>query len=139
MKAESLDSSAWIEIAHNGAHAASFLERLGDLSTVIVSTITLYEVWKYSALYGDEQRANQILEFMRQCQVVPPHHDIAIHAARLSIRYKIAMADSLIYATALAHQATLWTQDVDFKGLPHVHYIPKSKSAGVSPSRRKKG
>ena len=138
MSAASLDSSAWIEIAHNGVHAAPFLELLGDPATVIVSTITLYEVWKYSALHGDEARANQILEFMQQGIVVPPHPDIAIHAARLSIRYKIAMADSLIYATALAHKATLWTQDDDFKGLPHVRYIPQSRSAGrPAPTHRK--
>lgn len=134
MKAGSLDSSAWIEIAHNGANAAAFLELLDDPATVIVSTITLYEVWKYSALHGDEARANQILEFMQQGVVVPPDSEIAIHAARLSIRHKIAMADSLIYATALAHKATLWTQDDDFKGLPRVRLIPKSRSVGGPPA-----
>ena len=37
------------------------------------------------------------------------------------------MADSLIYATSLAHNAVLWTQDDDFKNLPHVKYYPKKK------------
>ena len=35
------------------------------------------------------------------------------------------MADSIIYATAKCFNATVWTQDVDFKGLPNVEYIPK--------------
>jgi predicted nucleic acid-binding protein len=35
------------------------------------------------------------------------------------------MADSLIYATTLAHNAILWTQDIDFNGLPNVQYFPK--------------
>jgi len=38
------------------------------------------------------------------------------------------MADAIIYATALEHQATLWTQDDDFAGLSHVRYYPKKKS-----------
>jgi predicted nucleic acid-binding protein len=130
MSANSLDSSAWIEIAHNGPNAAAFLHPLADPAAVIVSTITLFEVWKYSALHGDETRANQILEFMQQGIIVPPDPDIAIHAARLSIRHKIAMADSFIYATARAHNATLWTQDDDFKDLPHVRHLPKVKERG---------
>ena len=128
MKAASLDSSAWIEIAHHGANAAAFLKALADPACVIVSTITLYEVWKYSAVHGDESRANQILEFMQQGVVVPPNPDIAIQAARLSIRHKLAMADSLIYASALAHNATLWTQDDDFKTLPHVRHLAKARN-----------
>ncbi len=127
MKTACLDSSAWIEIAHNGANAAAFLESLANPSAVVVSTISLFEVWKYSALHGDETRAQQIAEFMQQGIVVAPDPDIAIQAARLGIRYKIAMADSLIYATALAHKAILWTQDDDFKDLPMVRYYPKNK------------
>ncbi|KAB2638460.1 MAG: type II toxin-antitoxin system VapC family toxin [Verrucomicrobia bacterium] len=128
MKAASLDSSAWIEIAHHGANAAAFLRVLTDPASIIVSTIALYEVWKYSSVHGDENRANQLFEFMQQCIVVPPESHLAIQAARLSIRHKLAMADSLIYATALAHNAILWTQDDDFKTLPHVRHFPKARS-----------
>jgi predicted nucleic acid-binding protein len=35
------------------------------------------------------------------------------------------MADSIILATARAHQATLWTQDAHFKEIPGVRYIEK--------------
>jgi predicted nucleic acid-binding protein len=125
MKAECLDSSAWLEIAHNGANASVFLALLAHPEAIIVSTITLYEVWKYSALHADESRADQIIEFMRQGRVIPPDPEIALAGARLSIRHKISMADSLIYATALVHHATLWSQDADFKDLPNVRYFPK--------------
>ena len=134
MNAASLDSSAWIEITHNGPNAAAFLEPLAEPASLIVSAITLYEVWKYATLHGDELRANKILEFMQQGVVIPPDSGIAIHAARLSITHKFAMADSLIYATAIAHNATLWTQDDDFKDLPHVRYFPKSRCVGVPPA-----
>jgi predicted nucleic acid-binding protein len=129
MKPVCLDSSAWIEIAHNGANAKVFLKALGDMSEVIVSTITLYEVWKYTAVNADESRALQIMDVLQQGTIVSPDADISLRAAQLSIRYKTAMADSLIYATSLAHQATLWTQDNDFKGLPKVKYFPKAGKA----------
>jgi predicted nucleic acid-binding protein len=35
------------------------------------------------------------------------------------------MADSIIYATAKKYNATLWTQDSDFKDLKNVRYIEK--------------
>lgn len=41
----------------------------------------------------------------------------------------VAIKDSLT-VPALAHQATLWTQDDDFKDLPHVRYFPKIKVRG---------
>lgn len=128
MKPVCLDSSAWIEIAHNGPHAHTFLTAAGKMSHVIVSTIILYEVWKYTAMNADEARARQLMDFLQQGIVIAPDSEISIAAADLSIRRKTAMADSLIYATALAHKATLWTQDDDFEGLPYVKYFPKMKS-----------
>ena len=123
-----LDSSAWIEIFHNGANAKAFLKALGDPSCVIVSTISLYEVWKYTAQHADEHRAQRLIEAMQQGVVVDVDPALASHAAALSLQYKIAMADGLIYATALSHNATLWTQDADFQHLPHVKYVPKRKA-----------
>ena len=40
----------------------------------------------------------------------------------LSIETKLALADSIILATAHAHDAELWTQDSDFEGLEGVRY-----------------
>jgi predicted nucleic acid-binding protein len=35
------------------------------------------------------------------------------------------MADALVYATALMHEATLITSDADFASLPGVTFLPK--------------
>lgn len=51
--------------------------------------------------------------------------DIALNAALLSRAHKLAMADSVILATARAFDAELWTQDVHFANLAGVHYIEK--------------
>ena len=49
----------------------------------------------------------------------------AIEAARLSFQLKLAMADSIILATARTHKAILWTQDAHFKDIEGVRYIEK--------------
>jgi len=38
---------------------------------------------------------------------------------------KLPLADSVILATARMHNATIWTQDEDFKGLEGVRYVSK--------------
>ena len=128
MKKNCLDSSGWIEVFHNASNAREFLKALGDFSSVIVSTISLYEVWKYTLLNADASRAQKIRQVMQQGIVVPVEAEIAIQAADLSLKRKIPMADSLIYTTAVLHNAILWTQDDHFNGLPHVRYFPKIKS-----------
>ena len=50
---------------------------------------------------------------------------IALSAADLSARYKLAMADAIVYATALAVGGKLLTSDAHFKGLPEVVYWQK--------------
>ena len=47
---------------------------------------------------------------------------IALDAADLSLQEKLSLADAVILATARAHGATVWTQDVHFEGLTGVRY-----------------
>jgi len=54
--------------------------------------------------------------------------NLALSAARISDRYKLAMADSLIYAVGQRFSATIWTQDKDFRKLPRVKYIKKNET-----------
>jgi predicted nucleic acid-binding protein len=51
--------------------------------------------------------------------------EIALMGALLSLEHKLPLADSIILATARAHQATLWTQDEHFTGIPGVEYVKK--------------
>ncbi len=57
--------------------------------------------------------------------IVDLNQQIALLAADLSREHRLAMADSIIYATARAYNATFWTQDAHFNGLPGVKYIQK--------------
>lgn len=50
-----------------------------------------------------------------------------LSAAQLSADGGLPMADSILYATALAHGASLWTQDVDFGGLEGVRCFARAR------------
>ena len=56
---------------------------------------------------------------------VDPDATLSFEAAQLGVALKLALADSVILATARRHDATLWTQDNDFDGLPNVKYRKK--------------
>jgi predicted nucleic acid-binding protein len=62
---------------------------------------------------------------MHQGSVVDLDAAIALDAAHLSVANKLPLADSIILATARHHDATLWTLDADFEGLPGVRYFAK--------------
>lgn len=127
MKAICLDTSGWLEIAVGGPSAKAIAKALLPTHPVLSSVISLYEISKYLTREAGETNAQELLAFIRNYPVIPVTEDLALHAAALSARHKLALADSLIYATALAHKATLWTQDDDFDGLPNVRFFPKIK------------
>lgn len=60
---------------------------------------------------------------MHRAQVVPLDESLAIEAADLSLAHGLAMADAIVYATALRQGATLVTSDADFDGLADVVLI----------------
>ena len=88
---------------------------------LVVPIITIYEVYKIALREFGVAHANQAVALMREGLVMEVNLNIALSAAAL----RLPLADSLIYATAHAHNATLWTQDQHFEGLPGVKYFPK--------------
>jgi predicted nucleic acid-binding protein len=65
---------------------------------------------------------------MQLGEVVDLDSKLAVFAARLGLQAKLPLADSIVLATARAHEATLWTQDDDFEGLDDVKYTAKKKA-----------
>jgi predicted nucleic acid-binding protein len=66
----------------------------------------------------DEERAVQAVSLLRRATIAPVDEPLALEAADLSLVHGLAMADSLVYATARRFGATLVTGDRDFDGLP---------------------
>jgi predicted nucleic acid-binding protein len=123
-----VDSSGWLEYFSDGPNADHFAEPLGNVSELLMPTIILYEVFKVVCRQRGEDSALQAVALMQQAQVVELSSSIALLAAKLSLEVKIPMADGIILATAQTNNATLWTQDNDFEGLPGVRYFPKTSS-----------
>jgi len=123
-----LDSSAWLECLDHGPNTVHFAPILLKLPDLIIPTIVITEVRKVALKQRPPEKAEEVTRSMLSGILVPIDESIAVSAADLFIQYKLPLADSLIYAVTLAHKATLWTQDDDFKGLPHVKYFPKKKS-----------
>ncbi len=62
---------------------------------------------------------------MQQGRVVDLESALALIAAKIGSDTKLALADSVVLATARQAEATLWTQDADFEGLPGVKFRAK--------------
>ncbi len=117
-----VDSSAWLEYFADGPIASFFAPSIEKTEELVVPTISLYEVFKKILQQRDEGDALQAIALMQQGQVVDLDASLALDAVRLSLDHKLPMADSIMLATARAFDAVLWTQDIDFKGLPKVRY-----------------
>lgn len=120
-----IDSSGWVEYFVNGPNARFFASSIEDRESLIVPTICIYEVLKRVLVEFGEDRALEIAGEMLSGTVVELDPNIAIHAAQISVQFRLAMADSIIFATARTYDATLWTQDEHFKDLEAVKFIKK--------------
>ena len=93
-----LDSSCWLEHFADSEQASLFSGVIDAADELVVPVITIYEVVKKLVREADDE---------------------------VAARNGLPLADSLIYATACAHGAELWTQDAHFDGLPGVRYFKK--------------
>jgi len=121
-----VDSSGWLEYFADGPNATAFAKPIEATRSLVVPTLSLFEVFKRIAQQRSEDEALRAIAVMEQGKVVDLDRATALEAARLSIQHGIAMADSVVLATAYRYRATLWTQDSDFDGLACARYFAKS-------------
>ena len=120
-----VDTSGWLEFFEGGENAKEFYIPIKQFEQLLVPTICIYEISKVILRESDEGHLLQALAAIQKGKIVALTPSIATAAAKISLRYQLPMADSIIYSTANQFDATVWTQDVDFKGLPNVQYMPK--------------
>jgi len=120
-----VDSSAWLEYFADGPNAAHFARAIETTRALIVPTLSLFEVFKRVTQQRGDDEALRVVAVMEQGKVVDLDRATALAAARLSLDHTIAMADSIMLATAQRHGAILWTQDADFEGLPGTRFFAK--------------
>lgn len=119
------DTCGWIEWLTDGALADNFAPFLTDSANLIVPTLVQFELYKRCLREKDEVSALDVIGLTEACQVRPLDTRIALSAADISARYKLAMADAVVYASALAVRGMLLTSNAHFESLPNVQYWVK--------------
>ena len=114
-----VDSSGWIEYLADRPLADRFAPYLEGREPLVVSAIQVYEVYKVIRRDLSEERAVEAVSALSRATIVAVDASLALEAADLALAHRLAMADSLVYATARRHGARLVTGDADFDGLPH--------------------
>ena len=120
-----VDSSGWLAYFADEPQAKHFHKPLNDPSTLVVPTITLYEVFKVALRETTENEALQAIAAMQKGNIVDLTSSLAISASKISLKHNLPMADSIILATANDFKAVIWTLDSDFKKIKGVKYFPK--------------
>jgi predicted nucleic acid-binding protein len=105
-----------------GANVAPVIENAGEL---MVPTITLYEVFKKLLVEKGEEYALDLVSYMQTGTVIELNSGLSLSAAHISRKYKLPMADSIIYATSLHYSAIIFSCDKHFKDIPGIRYFPK--------------
>jgi toxin FitB len=120
-----VDSSGWIEYFLSSAQGQLYSEPIENVAQLIVPSLCLFEVHKFLNSRTTPDLVAQCLDVMRRGRVLALTDARAIAASVASKTHKLAMADAVMYSAAIEHQATFWTQDVDYQGLPQVQYMAK--------------
>jgi predicted nucleic acid-binding protein len=120
-----VDSSGWLEYFADASNAGFFAAPIEDTARLIVPALSLVEVTQRILQQRDEPSALTALALMCQGQAVDLDPSLAFDAAQLGVELKLALAGSIMLATARRHGAMLWTQDADFEGFAGVKYRKK--------------
>ncbi|OPX99846.1 MAG: tRNA(fMet)-specific endonuclease VapC [Syntrophorhabdus sp. PtaB.Bin047] len=120
-----VDSCGWLEYYADGPNADFYAGAIEDTDNLIVPVICIYEVFKKILQQRGEAPALQAVALMHQGLVVDLSSPLALSAAKIGADMKLPLADSIILATARAHNATVWTQDAHFKDIEGVRYVEK--------------
>ena len=117
-----IDSCGWLEYFADGPNAGFFARPIEDVGNLVVPTLCILEVFKRMLQQLGERAALKAASTMEQGIVVDLDRSVAVSAAKISAQMKLSLADSVILATARAHDAVLWTQDAHFREIEGVRY-----------------
>ncbi|HEY4265428.1 MAG TPA: type II toxin-antitoxin system VapC family toxin [Micropepsaceae bacterium] len=120
-----IDTSAWIEWLIGSSTGRRVAAKIPDRAEWLVPTMVQLELAKWLTRETGEDKADEVIAFTQTCVVADLTTNIALSAAELCRQHKLATADAIIYATALAHDAELISCDKHFVKLPNVSYIAK--------------
>ncbi len=123
-----VDTSAWIEWLLGSPTGQTLKPLIPARENILMPTMVQLELAKWLTREVDEDKADQAIAFSGTCVVVDLDTTIALSAAEISSKHKLATADAIIYATALLYGAEVITCDAHFKDLPGVMFVAKVRA-----------
>ena len=119
-----LDSWTWIEYWRGSKNADKVGSYIESSEEAIISSINLAEIYFWILReYGQKQAEAKKMILEKRCFIVYLDSSIAVEAAKIKYERKIALADSIVLATAIKSNAKVVTGDPDFKGSKEVIFI----------------
>ena len=120
-----VDTSAWIEWLIGSPTGRELEALIPEREELLVPTVVQLELAKWLTREVGEDKAEEVIAFTQMCVVVDLDTKVALAAAEICAKHKLATADAIIYATALHHGADLLTCDAHFNGLSGVTFVAK--------------
>ncbi len=120
-----VDTCGWIEWLTDGKLVKSFSPYFQKIEKLIVPTQVQYELYKWITREKNSTLALEVIGVTERAVVVSLETSLALYAADLAAEYQLAMADAVIYASALRSNAVLITSDSHFQKLPQVEFFAK--------------
>ena len=121
-----VDTSAWIEWSSATPLGQRLAPEIPEKPEWLVPTVVQYELVRWGRRVFGDDAADTLLAHSMGCVVAPLDSRIAMRAVDCAQTHGLAMADAIIYATALESGADLLTCDAHFADLPAVVYFAKS-------------
>ena len=120
-----VDSSGWLEYFADAQNAQFFAPPIHDLTSLMVPSICIAEVFKWILREMGEENAIEAAAHMSEGLVVDLDGSIAVFAAKIGHEFKLPLADGIVLATTKLFDATLWTQDTHFDRFEKVKVVRK--------------
>jgi predicted nucleic acid-binding protein len=121
-----VDTSAWIEWHAKSALGQRLSAELPPDREWLVPTIVQFELMRWALRELTRERLEAVIGFSNTLVVQQVTSGLAMVAAEYAALHSLAMADAIIYATAMEFDADLLTCDAHFAHLPGVVYFPKA-------------
>src|SRR5258707_8688328 len=112
--------SVWLEYLTADTKADLFAPYFEGHRPILVPAIVLYEVRKVLLLRQTKDVTDIFMSEALRRTIIPIDEGIALSAAAVSIQFRLAMGDALLYATSEREKTEFVTSDPHFKDLPRV-------------------
>jgi predicted nucleic acid-binding protein len=120
-----VDTSVWVEWLADTPLGRRLAPELPPREACVVPTMVQLELAKWLTREMGEEQAEVMIAYTQKCQVIPLDTRLALAAAELHRQYRLATADAVVYATAIACGGDLLTCDAHFKDLPGVVFFSR--------------